>query len=59
MLSTVPDRCPQTHVLEKLTPYTEYLIKIQVKNMMGVGPFAVVRETTLEGGTSHQNLLFL
>ncbi|KAF0287130.1 Tyrosine-protein phosphatase 99A [Amphibalanus amphitrite] len=37
------------YVIENLTPFTEYLVKIQVKNMMGVGPFAVVRETTLEG----------
>ncbi|KAF0312846.1 Tyrosine-protein phosphatase 99A [Amphibalanus amphitrite] len=38
-----------SHVIEDLRPYTEYLIRIQVKNMMGAGPATVVRETTKDG----------
>ncbi|XP_037086736.1 neuronal cell adhesion molecule-like, partial [Pollicipes pollicipes] len=38
-----------SYVIEGLTPYTEYLIRIRVKNMVGLGPYTVVRETTEEG----------
>ncbi|XP_043193040.1 tyrosine-protein phosphatase 99A-like [Amphibalanus amphitrite] len=38
-----------SYEIEGLTPYTEYLIRIRVKNLVGLGPFTVVRETTQEG----------
>ncbi|XP_037071041.1 tyrosine-protein phosphatase 99A-like [Pollicipes pollicipes] len=38
-----------SYIIEGLTPYTEYLVRVQVKNMMGVGPFTVVKETTKDG----------
>ena len=46
----------QSHTLEELSVFTQYLVSLRVFNPEGAGPDTIVVVMTDEGGENHRNM---